>query len=165
MTTKAVGTKKSGQGLEHPEPRRRRRNTTVADNGRHALAAAARKQASGRGSDGDKIKPKKRTPLSAEAADDGSEMDRRVGHSRANLKGVWARDGKKPSPKKTRTHTAQRNVKLNNKGMTAMLEDSSTGKPSRKSTRKSTNRSKPNQLTRRTKRAVTSPQARAARGA
>jgi hypothetical protein len=38
--------------------------------------------------------------------------------------------------------TARRNTKLNVAGMTSMLEDSATGRPSRKSTRRSAGRAK-----------------------
>jgi putative sigma-54 modulation protein len=63
-------------------------------------------------------------------------------------------------------HTAKRNVKLNTDGMSYGLEDSTTGKPSRKSTRAGKNRIKPaNGLTLRTKSAVHSPQAIARRAA
>jgi hypothetical protein len=61
-------------------------------------------------------------------------------------------------------HTAKRNTKLNQEGMVYALEDSTNGRPSRKSSRGGTNRSKPeNPLTRRTKAAVQSPQSQAAR--
>jgi ribosome-associated translation inhibitor RaiA len=56
-------------------------------------------------------------------------------------------------------HTAARNTKLNTAGMPYALEDSTTGKPSRKSTRAGSNRIKPgNPMTQRTKAAVHSPQ-------
>jgi hypothetical protein len=61
-------------------------------------------------------------------------------------------------------HTGKRNTKLNDAGMTYALEDSTDGRPSRKSTRGSSNRSKPaNGLTLRTKTAVLSPKSNAAR--
>jgi hypothetical protein len=61
-------------------------------------------------------------------------------------------------------HTGKRNTKLNTAGMKYALEDSTTGKPSRKSTRAGTNRIKPdNPLTQRTKSSVQSPQSQAAR--
>lgn len=61
-------------------------------------------------------------------------------------------------------HTGKRNTKLNTAGMTHALEDSTTGRPSRKSTRAGTNRIKPdNPLTRRTKAAVQSPKSVAGR--
>jgi hypothetical protein len=60
--------------------------------------------------------------------------------------------------------TANRNASNRKKGGPA-LEDSATGKPSRKSTRKSLGRVKlATNLTRRQTRKVSSPQARAARG-
>jgi len=63
-------------------------------------------------------------------------------------------------------HTATRNVKSNTSGMAYSLEDSSTGKPSRKSTRRGTNRIKHgNPLTLRTKAAVQGPKEVAARAA
>jgi hypothetical protein len=63
-------------------------------------------------------------------------------------------------------HTGKRNTKLNNAGMTYALEDSTDGKPSRKSSRRSSNRIKPaNGLTLRTKSAALSPKSNAARGA
>jgi putative sigma-54 modulation protein len=61
-------------------------------------------------------------------------------------------------------HTGKRNTKLNTAGMSRALEDSTNGKPSRKSTRGGTNRIKPdNPLTRRTKAAVQSPKSQAGR--
>jgi len=61
-------------------------------------------------------------------------------------------------------HTGKRNTKLNNAGMTYALEDSTDGRPSRKSSRGSSNRSKPaNGLTLRTKSAALSPKSNAAR--
>lgn len=63
-------------------------------------------------------------------------------------------------------HTGKRNTKLNSAGMTYALEDSTDGRPSRKSTRGSSNRSKPaNGLTLRTKSAALSPKSNAARAA
>ncbi|MET0342177.1 MAG: HPF/RaiA family ribosome-associated protein, partial [Polyangiales bacterium] len=56
------------------------------------------------------------------------------------------------------SHTGRRNVKLNTAGMTRSLEDSTTDRPSRKSTRGGTNHVKPdNPLTQRTKSSVLSP--------
>jgi hypothetical protein len=61
-------------------------------------------------------------------------------------------------------HTAKRNVKLNTDGMSYGLEDSTNGKPSRKSTRAGKNRVKPaNGLTLRAKSAAHSPQSAARR--
>jgi len=179
VASKSVGLKGGDRGLERPEPKRRRRNTIVADNARRGASAAARKQSSGRGSDAEHVKaPKRRAGVSAPAADEGSEIGRRVGRSIGNIKRAQARPEKKNRAANVDTskksvaaddrrvgsgHTARRNTKLNMAGMTATLEDSATGKPSRKSTRRSANRSKPNQLTRRTQRKVHSPESRAMR--
>ena len=63
-------------------------------------------------------------------------------------------------------HTGKRNTKLNTTGMTRSLEDSTTDRPSRKSTRGGANHIKPdNPLTRRTKDAVRSPKSVAVRAA
>jgi hypothetical protein len=63
-------------------------------------------------------------------------------------------------------HTGKRNTKLRTDGMSYALEDSTNGKPSRKSTRAGKNRVKhDNGLTIRTKNAVHSPEQRAARAA
>ena len=60
--------------------------------------------------------------------------------------------------------TSKRNTKLNTAGMAYALEDSTTARPSRKSTRRGKNRVKhASELTLRTKAAVHAPQARAAR--
>lgn len=60
--------------------------------------------------------------------------------------------------------TASRNIKVNTAGMTQALEESETGKPSRKSTRSGMHGEKPDApLTLRTKTAMHTPQARAAR--
>ena len=54
---------------------------------RRSAISEARKQSSGRGSDAEQIKPKKRrADVSAPAADDGSEVGRRVGRSIGNIK-------------------------------------------------------------------------------
>jgi hypothetical protein len=61
-------------------------------------------------------------------------------------------------------HTAKRNTKLNTSGMAYALEDSTTGRPSRKSTRGSANGIKhANPLTRLTKSSVMSPKSQAGR--
>jgi hypothetical protein len=71
-----------------------------------------------------------------------SETDRKVGHG----------------------HTARRNTKLNTAGMSVALEDSTRPRPSRKSTRKSANRTKSGgALSRRTKAEAHTPKARASR--
>ena len=60
--------------------------------------------------------------------------------------------------------TASRNIKVNTAGMTQALEDAETGRPSRKSTRRGMHGEKPDaSLTLRTKTAMHTPQARAAR--
>ncbi|HEY6880839.1 MAG TPA: HPF/RaiA family ribosome-associated protein [Polyangiales bacterium] len=80
---------------------------------------------------------------------------------RTDLPGVSADDLKVGA-----RHTAVRNAKQNTAGMVYQLEDSTTGKPSRKSTRGGTNRTKPgNPLTQRTQAAVRAPKRNAARAA
>jgi putative sigma-54 modulation protein len=61
-------------------------------------------------------------------------------------------------------HTGARNTKLNTEGMSYRLEDSTNGRPSRKSTRGGAQHVKPDaNLTRRTRAAISSPKARASR--
>jgi hypothetical protein len=61
-------------------------------------------------------------------------------------------------------HTGARNTKLNTEGMSYRLEDSTNGRPSRKSSRGGAQHVKPDaNLTRRTRAAVSSPKARAQR--
>jgi hypothetical protein len=61
-------------------------------------------------------------------------------------------------------HTGARNTKLNVEGMSYRLEDSTNGRPSRKSTRGGAQHVKPDaNLTRRTRAAISSPKARATR--
>lgn len=63
-------------------------------------------------------------------------------------------------------HTGKRNTKLNNAGMSYALEDSTSARPSRKSSRGSSNRIKPaNGLTLRTKSSVLSAKSNAGRSA
>lgn len=178
MASKSVRGTKGDVGLDRPAPKRRRRNTTLVDNARRGSMSAARKQSAGKHSDAEIPKqPKRRAGMSAPAADAGSEVGRRVGRSMGNIKRAQARPEKKRRDKPVDTskpgvaaddkrvggsHTARRNTKLNMAGMTATLEDSRTT-PSRKSTRRSANRQKPNQLTKRAQRRVTSPKARATR--
>lgn len=150
MASKSVT---SGErGLERPEPKRRRGNKALVDNAPRRTTAAAPKPP-----------PKRRAGQSAEAADAGSEIGRRVGRTQGNLKRVHARDGTDRSRATSKEHTARRNVKLDDAGMSKTLEDSATGKPSRKSTRKSANRTKESQLTRKTRRKLHSPGSRAVR--
>jgi len=92
----------------------------------------------------------------AQPADEGSLIGRRVGRSRANLERALARPekqrrdvyvdtsapGRSASDRKVGYGaTARRNTKRNTRGMAVALEDSRTT-PSRKSTRKSSNRSR-----------------------
>lgn len=179
MTRKAAAKKPSPRGvrvegstkLRHPEPTRRRRNKSLADP--HVAASTVAKPPRGRA-----VAPKKRrASASAPLENESSELiGRRVGRSTGNLERVQAKPTKvrKTSTKRGAAHgnrptvgkhTAPRNAKLNTQGMTAALEDSGSGKPSRKSTRKSANRHKENQLTRRMQRKLVSPESRAARGA
>lgn len=109
----------------------------------------------------------------------GSFIGRRVGHSSKDLgdalkrpeklygdypvdtakKGVAASDKKAGGGS-----TARRNSRKNDSGASYSLEDSVTGKPSRKSTRRSANGAKPDSnLRRRETRRTTSPKAAAAR--
>lgn len=105
-----------------------------------------------------------------------SLLSRRVGRSAANLETALKRPEKARRDQLVDTaapgvsadarkaggkHTARRNTKRNMRGMVAALEDSLTGRPSRKSTRASANRSKQGAaLTRRVKAEVATPRAR-----
>jgi hypothetical protein len=87
----------------------------------------------------------------------GSLIGRRVGRSRDRLQETWEWEGRGP--------TAARNVQLRPRRATVTLEDSATGRPSRKSTRKSANRQKAgSKQARKAKRAQRTPSARARRG-
>jgi hypothetical protein len=120
--------------------------------------------------------PRKSNTATMEA---GSLIGRRVGRSWNNvleaasrpeklrgdaivdtsLEGVSATDRKVGA-----RATAKRNTMLNTRRATATLEDSATGTPSRKSTRRSANRAKSgSKLARKTKRTLHSPKARARR--
>lgn len=94
------------------------------------------------------------------SADTDALFGRREGHGHDQLLALQA------LPDKDREgHTAKRNTKLNMEGMPYRLEDSTTGKPSRKSTRAGANHIKPgNALTLRSRRATHSPKAIATRG-
>ncbi len=126
-----------------------------------------------------KATPKKARPTAEEAAyepnappQQGSLIGRRVGRSIARVRNADApaadtsREGVSATDRKAGGgSTARRNVKNVHPGATAMLEDSATGRPSRKSTRKSANRSKQaSNSQRRQTRQVTSPSSRASRG-
>lgn len=93
----------------------------------------------------------------AEVADEGSLIGRRVGRSAENLARALdrpekrrrdvpvdtAKPGVSASDRKAGgTSTARRNTKANRAGMIATLEDSASGRPSRKPTRRSANRAK-----------------------
>jgi len=109
-----------------------------------------------------------------------SLFDRRVGHGTEQLRSVQARPEKERRDAVIDTslrhtgadmrtagggHTAKRNTKLQTAGMVYRLEDSTSSRPSRKSTRGGKNRIKPAAgLTTRTKSAVHKPSERAARG-
>jgi hypothetical protein len=183
VASKAIGTSGDGGLKKKAAPTRRRRNTAVADNSRRAAAPTARRTAGGKGSGAEMpAKAKRRAGMSAPAADDGSEVGRRVGHTTANQKRAAARPEKTRRDRPVDTakpgvaaddrkagygHTARRNTKLNTRKATAMLEDSVQERPSRKSTRRASNRIKQaTQLTSRVKRNVAkSPSARAFRAA
>lgn len=101
---------------------------------------------------------------------DGSVEDslygRREGRGPAQLAAALAKPARngEDGHKVENDHTARRNSKLNTAGMTYDLEDSMTGRPSRKSTRRSKNRIKQaSGLTVRTRANVNSSRAVAAR--
>lgn len=116
---------------------------------------------------------------SARAAANGSHIGRRVGRNDDNLLAAAERPEKarRDTPIDTAKvdrsatdrragagATAARNTRLNDAGLSYALEDSMQDRPSRKSTRRSTNSIKPDSnLRRRQTRAITSPKARAAR--
>ena len=89
---------------------------------------------------------------------------RREGRGPAQLAAAMAEPPRGADGHKLDGHTARRNTKLNTAGMTHDLEDSMTGRPSRKSTRRSKNRIKQaSGLTVRVKSSMHSPGAVAAR--
>lgn len=106
-----------------------------------------------------------------------SLIGRTVGHARQNLLDALARPdpgraavdtaapGQSASDRKVgKGHTATRNTKLNTAGMSYALEDSTSDRPSRKSTRRAKNRVKSDSnLTLRTIKEVRSPKQRALR--
>lgn len=123
----------------------------------------------GRG-DGHPAEPLMETsqPLTDDVIED-SLFGKRVGRSHDQLMMLAAPpepvDGADASDRKVgQGHTGRRNVKLNTAGMTRSLEDSTTDRPSRKSTRGGANHVKPdNPLTQRTKSSVLSPKSIAGR--
>jgi hypothetical protein len=180
VSSKSVGAEGVEKGFKAPAPKRGTKKTASNDRGGRGVTpgtrrkpkgtpftakpkrAAVKQSVTGKGQDDIKLK-RRRGDATAEAADDGSEIGRRVGRSRSNLKAVHARDGKSRGRETSQEHTARRNVKLKDTGMAKTLEDSATGKPSRKSTRRSANRTKESQLTRKVKRNLHSPESRAMR--
>lgn len=104
---------------------------------------------------------------------EGSLIGRRVGRSAAQLARTqaWVSDVDTSQPGVSASHrkagggsTAARNVKLSTSRASATLEDSATGRPSRKSTRASANRAKSgSKQGRRAKARTHSPKRRAAR--
>lgn len=123
-------------------------------------------------------KPRQRSPEQTPRGG-GSLIGRRVGRAASNLTRAAARPEKlrrdvdvdTSEPQRSASdrrvgagRTATRNTKLRSDGMSSTLEDSETGKPSRKSTRRSANRAKASSnLERREQRRVRAPGARAAR--
>lgn len=121
----------------------------------------------------------RRTSKTRAATTQGSLIGRRVGRSWNNLLEAASRpeklrgdaivdtslEGVSATDRKVGARaTAKRNTLLNTRRATATLEDSATGTPSRKSTRRSANRAKSgSKLARKTKRALHSPKARARR--
>jgi hypothetical protein len=100
--------------------------------------------------------------LDPQPASELSMYDKRVGRREQQLQALQANAH---APSVSEGHTAKRNAKLNTRGMAYALEDSTDGKPSRKSTRASANHIKhATGLTVRAKSAVHSPERRAARG-
>jgi len=101
-----------------------------------------------------------------EIPEEDSLYGRREGRGPAQLAAARVRP-QKAAPdghKLENEHTARRNTKLNTAGMAYDLEDSMSGRPSRKSTRRSKNRIKQaSGLTVRTRNQVHSPSAVAAR--
>jgi hypothetical protein len=109
---------------------------------------------------------------STDSVPDGSLIDRRVGHGSKNVGAALARrrsipdtsaPGSSASDKRAgRGSTAARNTLARAPKATAMLEDSAKTRPSRKSTRRSANRTKQGtELTHKTTMKNVSPSARA----
>jgi putative sigma-54 modulation protein len=132
---------------------------------RHGFTAKrSREKISANATDGDD---------SSAAQSDGEDMStqdslygRREGRGAAQLAAALAKPARtgEDGHRIENDHTARRNTKVNTAGMSHDLEDSMTGRPSRKSTRKSKNRIKQaSGLTVRTRNSVNSPSALAAR--
>ncbi len=121
-----------------------------------------------------------KSPRKPRGPANGSLIGRRVGRATANLEAALERPEKKrrdalvdtalpgtsvTDRKAGGASTARRNSTRRTSGMTATLEDSATGDPSRKSTRRSANRTKQGTAFERRELAkTTSPKARARRG-
>jgi ribosome-associated translation inhibitor RaiA len=147
-----------GRAEMHARPSRRGRSRTVREDKPDAVASAA---------------PPNPPP------EDGSYIGARVGRGAANLALASERPEKRRRDSLVDTaqvgvsaadrkagggSTARRNSKLNTAGMTSALEDSAQSTPSRKSTRRSANRSKrDSNLERREIRKLHSAKARARR--
>jgi ribosome-associated translation inhibitor RaiA len=141
--------------------------------------AAARRASAATSSARRKASPAARSPRPNAPPEEGSLIGRRVGQGAANLERSLERPEKqrRDTPVDTALpgvsatdrkagggSTARRNSKRNAARASFALEDSASDRPSRKSTRKSANRAKPdNNLARRQLRKVRSPSARAAR--
>lgn len=124
-------------------------------------------------------KSKAAQPRLDAASDDGSVIGRRVGRGASNLKAALDRPEKRRRDQPVDTSapgvsasdrkagygsTARRNTKARTTKATATLEDSRQDRPSRKSTRKSANRSKSGAgRERKALAASSSPSARASR--
>ena len=150
--------------VEKAQKRGERRGGSKAKRKATATATAKKKSA--------RVKP-----VANEPPPDGSLIGRRIGRRKDNLDDATERPEKRRRDALVDTaapgtsasdrkagggSTARRNSKKDDAGMTHALEDSAKTRPSRKSTRRGTNRVKPDsQLTRRTKRAIRSPRARA----
>jgi hypothetical protein len=124
-------------------------------------------------------KPRGARKSAGATADAGSLIGRRVGRAWENVLEAASRpeklrgdaivdtslEGVSATDRKVGAHaTAKRNTKLNTRRATATLEDSATGRPSRKSTRRSANRAKSgSKLSRKVKRELHTPKARVRR--
>lgn len=167
-------------GLPTVVVEKRARNARAAfDLTSSQLARAVAKSSSPRATKSTKSKPA--TPRATKKTEPELLIGRREGQHRKNLLRAAERPEKKrrdaivdtalpgvsASDRKVGLRgTATRNTKLNRRGMVAALEDSATGRPSRKSTRRSANRLKSgSKLGRKTQRALRSPQQKARRAA
>jgi hypothetical protein len=123
--------------------------------------------------DGQRATRSDTTTRHGKATGTGSLIGRRVGRSRSQLQRLTkarqvdavdtALEGVSASDRKVGAGaTAKRNTKLNTRRATVTLEDSATGQPSRKSTRRSQNRAlSGTKLARKAKRTLASPKRRA----